>query len=1193
MAGDVKKRIEVDYVLDSTGFNKNLQLINNSVKQNNASLKLAGESVKAFGGTQENLKNIQQQVAKSFEMQKDKVNLYKDEIEKTNSKMQSNVDARDKLKVSLENEKVKYSEVIKLYGKESEEATKAKASVDKLTEEYKRKEKAVENNNKTIGTYTTKMTQSKTEMVKTEAELRNLGKVLSENDNKWLNASKSMQKNSEGMKNAGSKMNSVGNGILAVTAPLVAAGVASEVFGMQFEDNLAKVSTISDDAVIPISELKKEILNLSNESGVGLNSLTGDVYEALSAGQSTGDVMGFVAKNTKLAKAGFADSGESLDLLTTIMNSYGLKATDVSRVSDVLINTQNKGKVSVGELSKSMGQIIPTANAVGVNLEQLSTGYAIMTSKGVKSAETTTYMNSLFNELGKSGTVASDGIKKMTGKTFQTLIKEGKSVGDVLAIMDKGAKANGLSLSDMFGSAEAGKAAMLLSAEGGNEFNKTLGEMNNSLGETDKALAKVTDTKGEKFRKNLNAIKNESIRLGDALAPLMEKGIELLGKLTDKLSGMSTEQIESMAKMTLFAVSLGGVLKLVGGAVTGVGNLVGAFGAISKVIGTATVATEVAGAATVGATGATVGATGALAGLSTVALPLTLAIAALGIGIYAVHESNDMLSKSCNVASEDLSGMEKAMATLSGVTLHSKEAMSELGIKYGEWNKDVSPETQTALTDITTKVGNLKLAIENGSGIENFISTADGVKVQQQAADLIEGIKKKIEEKTPGVQKNLQEIFNTDGVIDEEEKKTLEAMDIGNKNQLEKLEGHNVKIKELQARTANETAAQRKVTAAEIQTELDAIAQIGLESSVSSQAELLASQADFNARIKTLDVTGLSDILKEKSKMRDDNIAAENLKYNTSIEALKLSLNTAGEAETVAINNSITKLEKGRDDSVQKEKEKYKGFLDTATEGNAAVLTNLDLHNGEMLTNQEKSRRAEVLKYGDKMEDLLGITASGWYNIKDKTTGQMHETYVNVDEKTGMIEGVWDATTNSIIGKPITAEENINQQKIENGFNTIENNYDGVKDSIFGNGVEVAVKETWNPFGWLTSAWTNAKNWLSNSPATVNTGGGVDNNWTGTDNFQGGLTTMHEKGWELYNLPKQSKIYNHDASEAMVLATAESVATKVANSVMSSFSGGGNQNITIEVPVNLDGREIARITTPYVSNNLAMQSRRR
>ena len=42
----------------------------------------------------------------------------------------------------------------------------------------------------------------------------------------------------------------------------------------------------------------------------------------------------------------------------------------------MLVQTQNKGKVTVGELASSMGKIIPTANASNVSLEQLCAGYA-------------------------------------------------------------------------------------------------------------------------------------------------------------------------------------------------------------------------------------------------------------------------------------------------------------------------------------------------------------------------------------------------------------------------------------------------------------------------------------------------------------------------------------------------------------------------------------------------------------------------------------------------------------------------------------------------------------------------------------------------------------------------------------------------------------------------------------------------
>lgn len=129
----------------------------------------------------------------------------------------------------------------------------------------------------------------------------------------------------------------------------------------------------------------------------------------------------------------------------------------MNHVSDVLINTQNKGKTTVAELSAAMGKIIPTANASNVSLEQLAAGYSIMTANGIATAETTTYMNSMLNELSKSGTTASDTIKNKTGKSFQELMADGSSLADVLEILQEQAAEDGVAMNDMFGSAEAEK----------------------------------------------------------------------------------------------------------------------------------------------------------------------------------------------------------------------------------------------------------------------------------------------------------------------------------------------------------------------------------------------------------------------------------------------------------------------------------------------------------------------------------------------------------------------------------------------------------------------------------------------------------------------------------------------------------------------------------------------------------------
>ena len=314
----------------------------------------------------------------------------------------------------------------------------------------------------------------------------------------------------------------------AVTAAIYAGPVQA---AQEYETAIAKVSTIADANAVPIEEMSSEIMKLSNTTGIAASQIADDVYNAISAGQQTGDAVNFVSYSTKLAKAGFAESAQTLDVLTTILNAYGMEAEEVSKVSDMLVQTQNKGKVSVGELSSVMGKIIPTANANNVALEQLCAGYAIMTSKGIAAAETTTYMNSMLNELSKSGTTAEKTLRATTGKSFKELMTEGKSLGEVIQILQQEAEKSGKSLNDMFGSAEAGKAAVSLLSGGVEGFNEQVAGMVDSVGATEEAFAKMDSTTEAKMQKAKNSIANLGIVLGQDIVPIV-------GNLADKVAAV-------------------------------------------------------------------------------------------------------------------------------------------------------------------------------------------------------------------------------------------------------------------------------------------------------------------------------------------------------------------------------------------------------------------------------------------------------------------------------------------------------------------------------------------------------------------------------------------------------------------------------------------------------------------------------
>lgn len=386
---------------------------------------------------------------------------------------------------------------------------------------------------------------------------------------------KQQQVNASISQTKGQLMGTIGT-ITAVAAAVYAGPVQS---AQAYETAMAKVATIADTSAVPLDAMSQQIVALSNQTGIAATAIADDVYNAISAGQNTADAVNFVTNSTKLAKAGFAESSQTLDVLTTILNAYGMSADKVGAVSDMLIQTQNKGKVTVGELSSVMGKVIPTANSNGVALEQLTASYAIMTSKGIAAAETTTYLNSMMNELGKSGSKTDKLLRSATGSSFKELMASGKSLGEVLQIVQDEASKSGLSLADMFGSAEAGKAAVTLLSNGVDGFNSSVEDMVNSAGATQSAFETMDQTTEAKMQKAKNSITNLGIVLGQNLLPIV-------GNLADKVASLVTK-VSEFAQENPKAVQT--VLKLVAGLaglkVAGLGTKLGFLEAKKGILG--------------------------------------------------------------------------------------------------------------------------------------------------------------------------------------------------------------------------------------------------------------------------------------------------------------------------------------------------------------------------------------------------------------------------------------------------------------------------------------------------------------------------------------------------------------------------------------------------------------------------------
>ena len=416
------------------------------------------------------------------------------------------------------------------------------------------------------------------ELIETESKLKTFKAQLREVGNVKLKAL------SEQFKKVGGQIKEVGGKLTRnITMPIAAVYGASIKAAMTYGDSIAKVATIADQSQVPIKTLSNEILNLSNESGKGASELAEATYQALSASVETKNVSGFVRQATGLAKAGFLETADAVDVLTTVINAYGKSAEDADEIANMLIQTQNDGKTTVNELAQNMGQVIPTASALNIPLEQLTASYVMLTKQGINTANSTTQLRAMFNELSKDGSNVSKILKDQTGKSFGQLMQEGWSLGDVLKVLNESVDGNGEAFKNLWGNTRAGQGALALVNGGLEEFNEEAAKMLDSTGNVDKALSELA-TPGAAARKALNQLVNVGIQIGDVLAPYIEKASQALQWLVDKFNKLSPTAQKTIVIIGAIAAAIGPVLTIIGTLTSGIGSVIGLIGKVMPMI---------------------------------------------------------------------------------------------------------------------------------------------------------------------------------------------------------------------------------------------------------------------------------------------------------------------------------------------------------------------------------------------------------------------------------------------------------------------------------------------------------------------------------------------------------------------------------------------------------------------------------
>jgi TP901 family phage tail tape measure protein len=446
------------------------------------------------------------------------------------------------------------------------------------------------------------------------------------------------------------------------------AGLLGKAF--QFNQVTQSISAITN-AIAPFInefvEFDKQIKNIGTlgvkdfeKFNASLSSLAAEIpgtaadmanatYQAISAGVSGSidEVTNFVRVAAKAGVAGMSDTSTAVDGLTSVINAYGLKVSEVDNVASTFFAGIKLGKTSFNEMVSSIASFVPSASALGVGFDQTTAAIARYTALGTPTAQVGTQMNAVFTLLAK-GTAPLNKALAVVGTDLDTLrnklklpVEEGGGLVNVMRDIKLAADASGVQLAALTGRVEAAKIIESL-AGSQDKYNASLSTFSSVLSEVDANAAE------EAFQVAATSIAAQT----DGYLATVQG---MFNSLFQELGSGATTTLATLTQLSPALSGLGGLATIIP---TGFGkNIADASKSIIGKLMPSLITTS----ATSGATAISFSAMwAALTGPVGLALA---GIAAVGVGLYflidALVETNEEKLESAKADEEMIAGQKK------------------------------------------------------------------------------------------------------------------------------------------------------------------------------------------------------------------------------------------------------------------------------------------------------------------------------------------------------------------------------------------------------------------------------------------------------------------------------------------------------------------------------------------------------
>ncbi len=255
--------------------------------------------------------------------------------------------------------------------------------------------------------------------------------------------SKARQKFSSGLdflQSPLSKLGPVGTAVAGTLA--VGVKMFTQIIGKarEFEQAMSGVKAVTGATDGEFLKLKADAKRLGATTKYTATEVAGLQKEYGKLGFTTDEILNATEATLDLAAATGGDLARSAEIAGSTLRGFGLEATEMTRVTDVMADSFTKSALDLSTFAESMKYVGPVAAAAGISIEEATAMLSAMADAGIKGSQAGTSLRRIITDLGAGAEPLSEKLAKLNDKGLtlsESMDEVGRTAQTALLVLSK------------------------------------------------------------------------------------------------------------------------------------------------------------------------------------------------------------------------------------------------------------------------------------------------------------------------------------------------------------------------------------------------------------------------------------------------------------------------------------------------------------------------------------------------------------------------------------------------------------------------------------------------------------------------------------------------------------------------------------------------------------------------------------